>query len=113
MRISDWSSDVCASDLPLGEISSLEEFHALSGQLTRFLMEYKFGIDEVTTKISILQEEFAHLHDYNPIEHVLSRVKSPEDRQRVERGKSVTIRLVFGGCRSIKKKKKLSKTTIK
>src|SRR3546814_16087336 len=41
-------------------------------------MEYKFGIDEVTTKISILQEEFAHLHDYNPIEHVLSRVKSPE-----------------------------------
>ncbi|NYG59258.1 putative GTP pyrophosphokinase [Nocardioides daedukensis] len=63
---------------PLGEISSLEEFHALSGQLTRFLMEYKFGIDEVTTKISILQEEFAHLHDYNPIEHVLSRVKSPE-----------------------------------
>src|SRR3546814_19404105 len=77
MRISDWSSDVCASDLPLGEISSLEEFHALSGQLTRFLMEYKFGIDEVTTKISILQEEFAHLHDYNPIEHVLSRVKSP------------------------------------
>lgn len=64
--------------VPLKEINNLEEFHALSGQLTRFLMEYKFGIDEVTTKISILQEEFAHLHDYNPIEHVLSRVKSPE-----------------------------------
>ncbi|MDT0202983.1 GTP pyrophosphokinase family protein [Nocardioides sp. AE5] len=62
----------------LGEIARIEEFHALSGQLTRFLMEYKFGIDEITTKISILQEEFAHLHDYNPIEHVLSRVKSPE-----------------------------------
>ncbi|QIX28898.1 GTP pyrophosphokinase family protein [Nocardioides sp. JQ2195] len=42
------------------------------------LMEYKFGIDEITTKIEILQEEFTHLHDYNPIEHVSSRVKSPE-----------------------------------
>jgi putative GTP pyrophosphokinase len=63
---------------PLGEINNLEDFHALSGELTRFLMEYKFGIDEVTTKISILQEEFEHLHDYNPIEHVLSRVKSAE-----------------------------------
>ncbi|MBD8869465.1 GTP pyrophosphokinase family protein [Nocardioides sp. MJB4] len=42
------------------------------------MMQYKFGIDEVATKISILQEEFAHLHSYNPIEHVQSRLKSPE-----------------------------------
>jgi putative GTP pyrophosphokinase len=48
------------------------------GELTRFLMVYKFAIDEVTTKVNILREEFAHLHDYNPIEHVTARLKSPE-----------------------------------
>ncbi|WP_308468992.1 GTP pyrophosphokinase [Rathayibacter soli] len=42
------------------------------------MMPYKFGIDEVNTKISILREEFSQLHDYNPIEHVSSRLKTPE-----------------------------------
>ena len=44
---------------------------------TRFMMQYKFAVDEMLTKISILQQEFAHLHRYNPIEHVTSRVKTP------------------------------------
>ncbi len=43
-----------------------------------FMMEYKFGIDEIMTKISILREEFVQTHAYNPIEHVTSRVKTPE-----------------------------------
>ncbi len=30
------------------------------------------------TKVSILQREFLHLHSYNPIEHVSSRVKTVE-----------------------------------
>ncbi len=46
--------------------------------LTRFLMEHKVGVDEITTKIAILQEEFAHLHDYNPIDHLESRDKSSQ-----------------------------------
>jgi putative GTP pyrophosphokinase len=44
----------------------------------RFLLEHRFGMDEVVTKLSILRDEFAHLHDYNPIEQVSSRLKSPE-----------------------------------
>ncbi|MGN8647320.1 GTP pyrophosphokinase [Gracilibacillus sp. HCP3S3_G5_1] len=47
-------------------------------ELVRFMMAYKFAVEELSTKISILQEEFQHIHDYNPIEHVKSRVKSPE-----------------------------------
>jgi putative GTP pyrophosphokinase len=43
--------------------------------LTRFLLEYRFGIEEVSTKLRILQEEFLALHDYNPIEHVSARLK--------------------------------------
>ena len=41
-------------------------------------MTYKFAIDEITTKINILREEFIHFHDYNPIEHVVARLKTPE-----------------------------------
>ncbi|SDE05369.1 GTP pyrophosphokinase [Nocardioides lianchengensis] len=47
-------------------------------EFRRFLLEHKFGMDEVVTKLNILRDEFTHLHDYNPIEHVSSRLKSPE-----------------------------------
>ncbi|MFI5717716.1 GTP pyrophosphokinase family protein [Nocardia sp. NPDC051750] len=45
--------------------------------MTRFVMEYRFAVQEILTKVTILREEFLHLHHYNPIEHVTSRVKSP------------------------------------
>ena len=45
---------------------------------SRFMMEYQFAVDEVLTKVTILRTEFLHLHRYNPIEHVTSRVKTPE-----------------------------------
>ncbi|WP_108496483.1 GTP pyrophosphokinase family protein [Promicromonospora sp. AC04] len=44
----------------------------------RFMMEYQFAVDEVLTKVTILREEFRHLHRYNPIEHVASRIKTPD-----------------------------------
>jgi len=47
-------------------------------ELVRFMMSYKFALDEMNTKINILKQEFQYIHDYNPIEHVKSRVKSPE-----------------------------------
>lgn len=47
-------------------------------QLSTFLMEYKFALDEVEVKINILREEFELHHDYSPIEHVKSRLKSLE-----------------------------------
>lgn len=45
-------------------------------EFSRLHMEHEFAVDEVLTKVSILQREFLHLHQYNPIEHVTSRVKS-------------------------------------
>lgn len=44
----------------------------------RFMLEHRFGMDEIVTKLNILRDEFTHLHDYNPIESVSSRLKSPE-----------------------------------
>ena len=47
--------------------------------LTRFMMSYKFALNEMNTKIDILMQEFQYIHDYNPIEHVKSRLKTPEN----------------------------------
>jgi len=44
----------------------------------RFMLEHRFGMDEIVTKLNILRDEFTHLHDYNPIESVSCRLKSPE-----------------------------------
>ncbi len=54
----------------------------MSGFLTRMMMPYKFGLDEVLTKINILKEDFTYVHEYSPIEHVTSRLKSPEEISR-------------------------------
>ena len=78
--VTDTSTHAVAGDLSPDWLSSL------GAQLRLFLLEYEFGLREVETKIAILRDEFLHMHDYNPIEHVTSRVKSPESiRSKVER----------------------------
>nr|WP_230206556.1 GTP pyrophosphokinase family protein [Microbacterium gorillae] len=42
------------------------------------MTQYEFGLREIETKLTILRDEFQLMHDYNPIEHVSSRVKSLE-----------------------------------
>ena len=39
---------------------------------------YSAALKEVGTKIEILNEEFLHIHRYNPIEHIKSRLKTAE-----------------------------------
>lgn len=39
---------------------------------------YTAALKEVSTKLDILNEEFKYIHKYNPIEHVETRLKSPE-----------------------------------
>lgn len=39
---------------------------------------YNSALKEIATKIEILNNEFMHVHNYSPIEHVKSRIKSPE-----------------------------------
>lgn len=39
---------------------------------------YNSALKEVGTKLEILNDEFQHVHKYNPIEHIKSRLKSPE-----------------------------------
>ncbi|MFJ6651346.1 GTP pyrophosphokinase family protein [Microbacterium sp. NPDC091313] len=70
---------------------------AMRDEFQRFLMEYRFGLAEVETKISILREEFQEMHAYNPIEHVSSRVKSPDSL--VEKVRRKGIETDFGSVR--------------
>ena len=39
---------------------------------------YNSALKEVATKVEILNDEFVHLHHYNPIEYTKSRIKTPE-----------------------------------
>ena len=39
---------------------------------------YNSALKEVSTKLEILNDEFQYVHQYNPIEYIKSRIKSPE-----------------------------------
>ena len=39
---------------------------------------YNSALKEVGTKLDILNDEFLHVHQYNPIEYIKSRIKTPE-----------------------------------
>lgn len=54
---------------------------------------YDAALRQVSTKIDILNEEFAHIHKYNPIEHVKSRIKEPQSivKKLKRQGHEVTL----------------------
>ncbi|MEY8354328.1 GTP pyrophosphokinase family protein [Lachnospiraceae bacterium 54-53] len=39
---------------------------------------YDSALREINTKIEILNNEFVHIYNYNPIEHIKSRLKTPD-----------------------------------
>lgn len=39
---------------------------------------YDSALKEISTKIEILNNEFVHIYNYNPIEHIKSRLKTPD-----------------------------------
>lgn len=39
---------------------------------------YNSALKEIGTKLDILNDEFQHVHKYNPIEHIKTRVKTPD-----------------------------------
>ena len=42
------------------------------------MLLYHSALKEVGTKLEILNDEFQHVHQYNPIEHIKTRIKTPE-----------------------------------
>lgn len=39
---------------------------------------YNAALRQMETKMAILNDEFQHVHQYNPIEHIKARIKTPE-----------------------------------
>ncbi|GLY04355.1 MULTISPECIES: GTP pyrophosphokinase family protein [Actinoplanes] len=65
------------TDGPLVPLQAGQDLvHPLMEDLNRFLMVYKFGLAEVSTKITILAEELTLRGRDNPIEHVTTRLKT-------------------------------------
>jgi len=42
------------------------------------MLIYGAALKQIQTKLEILNDEFQHVHNYNPIEHIKARVKTPE-----------------------------------
>jgi len=59
-------------------MNQVEQLKWIKDRIVRFMMMYQFALNELETRIDILKEEFHLLHDYNPIEHTKTRLKSPE-----------------------------------
>src|SRR3546814_19760720 len=94
MRISDWSSDVCSSDLIIAHGATRD---AAIDRLVGALGE--FEVAGVKTNIPALIDLL------RPAPFRAGKVHTGLDRNRVVSGKGVSIRVVRGGRRQIKNKK--------
>src|SRR3546814_16861842 len=127
MRISDWSSDVCSSDLPFLNDSKLTNVEARYEYY--FAPEQRFTLAGFYKKIENPIEAFSYFNNglvtsfanapqadlygaavemlhYVPLGGIPGRgVLSPRDRTRVVSGQCVLVRVEPGEGRSIRKKK--------
>ncbi|GAA0069100.1 GTP pyrophosphokinase family protein [Clostridium sardiniense] len=70
---------------------------------TDLLIKYEFAIEEISTKINILNNEFKMLHDYNPIEHIKTRVKKPKSivQKLISKGLEPTAENIMDNLKDI------------
>src|SRR3546814_12026525 len=127
MRISDWSSDVCSSDLLTAgwraRFSHCLLFNPTDARSARYnpLLEVRRGEHEVRDVQNIADilvdpegalerrnhwEKTSHSLLVGAILHILHAEE--EDRKSVVSGKSVSVRVDLGGRRNIKKKNKIN-----
>src|SRR3546814_16702027 len=97
MRISDWSSDVCSSDLALFHlfrlgVERLAEFHDVHAALTQSRADRRRGVGGSSghLELDIARNLLGHFH---------SLYRSEERRV----GKECSVRVDLGGRRIIKK----------
>jgi len=83
----------------MAALFSQDEF----GKLKEQLVYYRCALNNMNTRIAILLEDFENLQTYNPIEHVKSRIKSPESiaEKLVRRGFALTTASAFANLTDI------------
>src|SRR3546814_12902779 len=110
MRISDWSSDVCSSDLDAVEIGQADDVARIDQVRVGDL---RVGLPDLRPQPWMLQELARDVprgvaaHDDIGIGVIATDALCHGDRKSVVSGKSVSVRVALGGRRIIKKKKKI------
>src|SRR3546814_15310255 len=105
MRISDWSSDVCSSDLL--DIADLNRHDVLLDIAFGAVKEARNGVDPVERLVRRRAAKLFRQHAVIPT--MIDRIKililpDKPDRKSVVEGKSVSVRVDLGGRSIIKKK---------
>lgn len=59
-------------------VINLDDIKNETAELKKIMLMYNSALKEIETKVNILSDEFQTLYRYNPIEHIKTRVKSPE-----------------------------------
>src|SRR3546814_2692625 len=99
MRISDWSSDVCSSDLPyndgLGPV-----FEIIGGKWKALIL---WELHDTPVRFGALKRRIAGISEKMLIQQ-LREMEADGDRKSAGEGKSMTVREDLGGRRIIKKK---------
>src|SRR3546814_18857545 len=99
MRISDWSSDVCSSDLAGCGWRGNWAAHYLHGDpMADHFIQGSFAFTCSIAEAALIEEAWQLAAD-------LMGDFDPADRQSVVWGKSVSVRVDLGGRRIIKKQK--------
>src|SRR3546814_17633360 len=112
MRISDWSSDVCSSDLILIRVLRLGRFTLCRSGLTHLFSGRKRRRESCRPKNHLNSCLWVAPSDEKALTCCLKHIcrVSPRamlsDRKSVVQGTSVSVRVVLGGGRFIKKTKK-------
>src|SRR3546814_18527495 len=103
MRISDWSSDVCSSDLT---------FRWRHGLFSAFDLDQMKKLEPDTLICLVDNIEVVHhrLHKDHVSDATLKDLMVWRDRKSVVEGTSVSVRVDLGGRRIIKKKKRKHQT---
>lgn len=67
--------------------------HNKAEEWSRALMLYDAALKQINTKLEILNNEFKLAHQYNPIEHITSRLKSPQSiaKKLLKQDKELTV----------------------
>src|SRR3546814_3301902 len=114
MRISDWSSDVCSSDLDAraaGDVAVLADLRAGAdggpGVDHRARADVRADVEERRHQHHVLADEAAAARDHarHHAHTELAERGLVEDRKSVVSGKGVSVRVDLGGRRTLKKNK--------
>src|SRR3546814_15019916 len=114
MRISDWSSDVCSSDLPVqqrAERHGLDVVVAGEAEGHRTQVDLRIDAEKVEKRGQERGQSDLAIGDAGVFGHEEGRRahdRRHEDRKSVVWGKSVSVRVDLGGRRMNKKNRKIN-----